>query len=381
MIILSKKEVYGVIYVIENKINGKKYVGQTVQSLKRRFQQHTSTYSKSTHLARAISKYGKDNFSIKQIDVGTSAHELNSKEVFWIKSLDSRKQGYNIAHGGRGFGFSFKDLPLETQERIRKVRSKRWSGKNNPNYGNNSKLSLSTRDKMSVSRGINKNPFFKKEHPVSTIDAIVEASRVEVINLDTLDVFSSIISAGRVSGCQPSAISKCCKEKQKTTKGMRWAYYDDYISGNLPEVVKNEPRALFEKRAIINLDTKEEFESAYAIQKKYGYDSSGITKACKGKQSTSHGYSWAYLEDYLSGSCQPPDKKLSRNPRAVINIDTGKIYKTISDASNDNAAAGASLKGLANGISSVCRGKRLRAGGYRWQYYEDYLKERGLEDG
>lgn len=52
---------YGIIYVVENTINGKKYVGQTVQPLKVRWQRHCrKEQSGCVALASAIAKYGAD---------------------------------------------------------------------------------------------------------------------------------------------------------------------------------------------------------------------------------------------------------------------------------------------------------------------------------
>ena len=48
-----------------------------------------------THFARAIRKYGKENFIIEVIDTAESQEELNQKEQYWIKFYDSVHQGYN----------------------------------------------------------------------------------------------------------------------------------------------------------------------------------------------------------------------------------------------------------------------------------------------
>lgn len=59
----------GYIYKIENKLNGKKYIGQTIKSLEKRFSQHKNNYTKSYFsqlaLYQAFQKYGIDNFSFE----------------------------------------------------------------------------------------------------------------------------------------------------------------------------------------------------------------------------------------------------------------------------------------------------------------------------
>lgn len=55
----SIMEVYGVVYLIVNMVNGKRYVGQAIQPLAKRFNAHA--YADSL-IGKAIRKYGKENF-------------------------------------------------------------------------------------------------------------------------------------------------------------------------------------------------------------------------------------------------------------------------------------------------------------------------------
>lgn len=54
----------GKIYAIINKTNGKVYVGQTVQDLKRRWRpgKMAKAYSSCIALKNALIKYGEENF-------------------------------------------------------------------------------------------------------------------------------------------------------------------------------------------------------------------------------------------------------------------------------------------------------------------------------
>lgn len=52
-----------------------------------------------------------------------------------------------------------------------------------------------------------------------------------------------------------------------------------------------------------------------------------------------------------------------RNAKAVINLDTNKVYESM-------IAAGKDLNINSTCIGNVCRGKQKKAGGYRWAYYE-----------
>ena len=90
------------IYRITNKINRKSYVGLTRLSVEERWKRHLRSIKSGSlpKLYAAILKYGPDNFSIETIDTASTLQELSDKEIQWIKTLDTVKDGYNIAEGG-----------------------------------------------------------------------------------------------------------------------------------------------------------------------------------------------------------------------------------------------------------------------------------------
>lgn len=86
------------IYKITNLVNGKVYVGQSIRDIKQRFTRHINdslNCKLDTHFARAIRKYGKENFIIELIDTAETQDELNQKERYWIRFYDSVHHGYN----------------------------------------------------------------------------------------------------------------------------------------------------------------------------------------------------------------------------------------------------------------------------------------------
>lgn len=107
----------GFIYKITNTINGKSYIGQTIQNVKERFYQHCATKcSKAVSnmaIHRAIKKYGKSNFTVEVIEEIDSA-SLNDRERYWIKCYNSYNNGYNSTKGGQDGCKPFKDLDVES---------------------------------------------------------------------------------------------------------------------------------------------------------------------------------------------------------------------------------------------------------------------------
>jgi hypothetical protein len=99
----GKRERRGIIYYAYNKVSGKYYIGQTVQSLRQRSSAHysVSRYDRSTntHFKHALNFYNKDEWEWKTIEE-CDASMLNERENYWIRKYDSFENGYNCNWGG-----------------------------------------------------------------------------------------------------------------------------------------------------------------------------------------------------------------------------------------------------------------------------------------
>ena len=146
------KETKSGIYVIENLINGKKYVGQGKDVHKRMNEDHHG----SAPLQSAIEKYGKENFTRYVVEYCDYDKELLTKrEIYYIDILHSHisEWGYNIMRGDDVTGGM-----THTEESIQKIIENKPDvrGSNNPNYGN---------------RG-EKNPLYGTHRPEETREEI-----------------------------------------------------------------------------------------------------------------------------------------------------------------------------------------------------------------
>lgn len=115
------------IYCIENKINGKKYIGMTKGSIQRRFKSHKEIAKykeKKQHLHKAMLKYGIENFVIVELDQADSKEELIEKEKYWIKKLNTKNNGYNETDGGEGT-WGWKPTP-EKQKILNEKQKQRY---------------------------------------------------------------------------------------------------------------------------------------------------------------------------------------------------------------------------------------------------------------
>ena len=94
------------IYKITNKMNGKCYIGQSI-NVEQRLKDHKNCKANKP-LYRAFKKYGIKNFKFEVLEE-CSKEELNEKEIYYIAFYNSTTDGngYNLEHGGE-----FKDIIL-----------------------------------------------------------------------------------------------------------------------------------------------------------------------------------------------------------------------------------------------------------------------------
>ena len=129
-----EREIKMWIYKITNIVNNKCYIGQTVRPVEKRFQRHfKDAQILDTHFARAIRKYGKENFKLEIIDTATTQEELNNKEQYWIRFYNSVEEGYNETDAlNKCGGNTYQSKTPEEMEIIKdKIRQTKL-GKNNP---------------------------------------------------------------------------------------------------------------------------------------------------------------------------------------------------------------------------------------------------------
>ena len=171
-----------IVYKTTNLINGKFYVGQHNTSA------NDGYLGSGKNILRAIRKYGKENFVRETLEYCTS-NDVNEKEIFWIKKLNSvnNKVGYNLHKGGTGgnvvdwtkekrIQHSEKMIGRKHSEETKKKMSKVKIGKNNSFYGKqHSKETIDIIKKLVVERGGHlgqNNPMFGKNHSMESKNKI-----------------------------------------------------------------------------------------------------------------------------------------------------------------------------------------------------------------
>ena len=92
---------YGYIYMITNKVNGKIYIGK---------HQYIGPgldpnyFASGKIINEAVNKYGRENFDVAMLSTADTLDELNAKEAAYIKEYNSQDLsiGYNLTCGGDG---------------------------------------------------------------------------------------------------------------------------------------------------------------------------------------------------------------------------------------------------------------------------------------
>ena len=208
-----------IVYKIENQLNGKSYVGQTVREARQRFSEHARSNSP---LGRAMRKYGVENFTIQVLDEAGTMDELNAKEIEWVSRENTMTPiGYNLCIGGgstEGFNHG-----AESKAAMSAKKQGKFHGAENPFYGE--KHTEETRAKMKMAwTSERKNSLAEMSRARNIIN-----QAVRVRNIDTGEIFDSVIAAAEFYNLKSTHITRVCRARRRTTGGYGWEYVDKVI--------------------------------------------------------------------------------------------------------------------------------------------------------
>lgn len=206
----------GFIYLITNKVNGKRYVGQTLckGGIDARWNGHKRELNRNKHnnkhLQGAWDKYGEDNFEFEVLHELNFSNKtilqqaLNDLEKMYIKiwNLLDNEYGYNISDGGsNGNAYAGK-----TEEEMKIIRKK--ISDNNPMRDPILKQKAIQNRKLSIAKN-----GFKGGNPKG---GNCKGTRVKCIEIDM--VFDSIRAANEYFS-KP----KDCRKIQQCLETGTWA--------------------------------------------------------------------------------------------------------------------------------------------------------------
>lgn len=220
------------VYVHTNKINNKKYVGQTCQEPEKRWK-NGNGYRKNTYFGKAIKKYGWENFEHEIIASNLTKDEADNFETILIKKLETKNpdKGYNLTNGGDGM-VEFRHTE-ESKKKMSQSHKGKYTGENNPFFGRHhskeakqkngeahrkENLSNETLRKMSEAKK-------GKKRSQEAIEKGAKSHQKSIICLETGIIYSSIKKASEETNINSGHISDVCKGNRKTAGGYHWQYY------------------------------------------------------------------------------------------------------------------------------------------------------------
>lgn len=279
-----------IVYKITNLVNGKVYIGQTVNTFNRRYggrgvgiQRVLHSQSTNWHLLRAIAKYGVDNFKVEIIEQCSTIEELNEKESYYIELHDSNndEKGYNKVGGGDNSYWNWKTV-LRTY------------------ISNRAKFEQQIRDIQRLSRktGVNYKTIMRDLHKEYIFAVSKRTGKITMFpNILTFcfrdnngQPNKSSKTAGRCSP-SPTDVLTICKqscgdEKYTTLKEKHNQIYNFFFCKDTPRIMdeylkqldlKNEEKKKKkekekEKREVKRMHTCQSCGKEYAIASKYCAD-------------------------------------------------------------------------------------------------------------
>ena len=103
------------IYLLQNKLNKKCYVGKT-NNHERRMNEHKSLKNTDMVISRAIKKYGWGNFTKRILEENVTVNRIESLEEMYQALWDTLKNGYNVFRGSRGTGMMSDETKRKLSE-------------------------------------------------------------------------------------------------------------------------------------------------------------------------------------------------------------------------------------------------------------------------
>lgn len=113
-----------IVYKATNRLNGKVYIGTTTQLLSVRKLQHIGASKRGKRpIAKAIRKYGIENFIFQEIETAPNMEKMYEREQYYIALYDSMNTGYNRTTGGINCKISEKTKKKMKESRLSSINS------------------------------------------------------------------------------------------------------------------------------------------------------------------------------------------------------------------------------------------------------------------
>lgn len=245
------------IYKITCLITNQIYIGYSVNLKDREEKYKKMNIPTQPLIKESIKKYGWEQHKFEVIEY-CEKEQLKEREKYWIKYLDSFKNGLNGNKGGGG--------PITHSEEAKLKISK---------FRKNKKQSENTIIKRSKSmKGKNTRLVYQFNLDGKLINKFDSLTDACILNNIPLKYMGDITS--------------CCKGRQKTARGYLWSYTETSPSSSYKNIRRN----------ILQYDLDGNFIKEYISASQAGRDikqnGNSISDCLNSKQKTAFGYIWKY---------------------------------------------------------------------------------------
>lgn len=209
--------------------NGKKYVGITKTSVKRRWCRGYG-YRGNAHFYRAIKLYGWDSIQHLIIAENLTKEEAEREEIRLIHdyNLTNKEYGYNIENGGNAPGTHAPETLKKMSEAQRGSKNHMWGkrGALHPMYNKHPSPESIEKNRLAH---LGKTSHWKGKHITDDMkQKISEAQSKKVICIETNEVFNSIGDAAKWAGVSLQRVSQVCRKmpRARTAGGYHFEFME-----------------------------------------------------------------------------------------------------------------------------------------------------------
>ena len=196
---------FGQIYLYE--VSGKKYIGQTINTMRQRHRAHIKPYNFQCIVDEYLSK---EEYKLKILQVAPQ-NQLNELEVYFVENYNTMwPNGWNFTPGGRNY---------ERSDQARLVNSYKHTGSKNGFYGK--KHTEEEIQKMLKSR---KETIANKTRQDWQNPKNCKKVYQYDLNMKYIREFSSLREQQDYTNIERSSIRKACNGKYKYQGNYKWSF-------------------------------------------------------------------------------------------------------------------------------------------------------------
>lgn len=344
---MTKEKICG-IYCIENLVNNKKYIGQSVDIYSRWYAHKSKLYGnkhENTHLQNSWNNYGEKYFHFYIVEL-CDKELLNEREIYWIKHYNTFYDGYNETFGGQGqskpaikvFQYTLDGDLIKEWNSVYEIQEELDFNENTIRNACNNKEHLSAYGYQWS---------YQKSDNIGEYNSVTQKKIVYQYDKqgNLVNIYDTILSVSE-DGFSFGNVANCCRGIRKTSSGYVWSYTPldkNEIANKLHNTYQNHSQISISKYSLEGdfveyIDQRDYFS-------KNNYNIYDVIKCCNGEKDYYKKFQWRYGNNTNKIpnkilKCQIMDNANKRKPhkprlsyrQKVMCINTNETFMSFSEA-------------------------------------------------